>query len=75
MKLTTKQKRAILPLLQMMVQSMIDVWDLQRRIEQALDKDFRNMNPGAEMLAFGYASGYDVKLKDVQGYIDNCEAE
>ena len=73
MKLTTKQKREILPLLQDAVQTLIDKWDYEGQIEAILGVQLDHMATGITGLAVSYDKGSDVQLKDVQRYIDGCE--
>ena len=75
MKLTKAQKEEILPLLQQAVQAQIDCWDAQRQIENVLDKELDGMGQGIEDLAISCDFGRDVKLEDIQDYIDSCPPE
>lgn len=73
MKLTKEQKDEILLLLQQAVQAQIDRWDAERGIENVLDKELDDMGQGIEDLAISCDFGRDVKLDDIQDYIDSCE--
>lgn len=73
MRLTKKQKETILPLLQTAVQAQIDRWETERLIEGIVGKEMDSMQKGIEDLAVGADRGTDVKLEDVQGYIDSCD--
>ena len=75
MRLTKDQKREILPLLQQAVQAKIDQWDAERQIEGILGVEMDRMNTSADDLAISYDRGNQVKLEDVQTYIDGCVVE
>ncbi|HTQ97228.1 MAG TPA: hypothetical protein VMH89_10505 [Candidatus Acidoferrum sp.] len=75
MKLTTTQKRAILPLLQQAVQSKIDCWDAQRQIEGVVGKQSDNMEQRIEDFAICVDFGSQITLSGVQEYVDHLEWE
>jgi len=72
MNLTKRQRENILPLLQQAVQAKIDQWDLERQIESVVDAELDSMQDGLEILAVNYNEGKDVRLEDVDDYIDRC---
>jgi hypothetical protein len=74
-KLTKKQKEEVLPHLQHMVDSIISAWESQRWIEGILGRNFDGMSGAAEMLAVTYDAGREVKLDDVQDYINKCRED
>jgi hypothetical protein len=72
MRLTKAQKQEILPLLQNAVQAQIDLWDATGAIEGVLGRELDSMSAPLEPLAVSYDSGADVKIEDVQPYINDC---
>jgi hypothetical protein len=75
MKLTKKQKQILLPYVQDVVDGLIVSWEAQRCIERILGKSFDGMTAAAEPLAVSYETGPEVRLEDVQSYIDACKEE
>ncbi len=72
MKLTKKQKAAVLPYLQQAVQAQLDRWDAEKGIENALGIGLDLMQDGIQDLAISCDYGRDVKLEHVQDYVDTC---
>jgi hypothetical protein len=72
LKLTKKQKLAILPHLQTAVRAQIDEWKAERQIEGIVDREMSHMRIGIEQLAACLNRGVQITVFDVQDYIDDC---